>query len=89
MTRSLARTQLSLSVYAARFGSELENDFAEPLAACVERELIVVEGDRLRLTPEGMFFADAVLGTFAHDRVEGQLKPKRERRNEAAPHHMG
>jgi coproporphyrinogen III oxidase-like Fe-S oxidoreductase len=86
VTRSLAGLTLSLSDYARRFGTRLEDDFAAPLEAIVARRLLVVRGDTLRWTPTGMFFADSALGLLAAVRAP-------QRRGlplaDAAPHHMG
>jgi oxygen-independent coproporphyrinogen-3 oxidase len=90
ITRQLARLSLSLRAYERRFGTRLRDDFALPLAALVDRELLHDSGERLRLTPRGMFFADAVLGLFASERVR-QLAPLRRLAlaNETTAHHMG
>lgn len=52
--------------YAARFGTEARKDFAQPLGLLRERGLLATPdpvpapGSRLRLTPEGLAWSDAV-----------------------------
>lgn len=65
LTRSLAKTRVSGPVYRSLFGTALAEAFAAPLAACQAAGLVRQEGEDLCLTPIGMFYADAVVATFA------------------------
>lgn len=65
VTRSLATTRVDASTYTQRFGTTLQHDFAEPLAALTAEQLVTVDDAGLTLTPLGMFFADSVVSTLA------------------------
>lgn len=65
LTRSLARLQIDREVYRDLFGSELTEDFADAVAALVGAAVAKVDAAALRLTPRGMFFADAAAGLLA------------------------
>lgn len=68
-TRTLARLALDRDVYRARFGSDVVDDHA-PAFDALERELLVdVDDAAVRLTPRGMFYADAVAGLLAWPRT--------------------
>lgn len=69
VTRTLARTTLSRAVYRRLFGRDVVADHGAAIEACVARGLLVVDDASLRLTPRGMFFADAVVGTICAARV--------------------
>ncbi len=70
LTRGLARLEVSTNAYRARFGTELERDFAEPLRALQMAGLMEIRsGESVRLTPRGMFFADSVAGLLAWGRT--------------------
>lgn len=65
VTRSLATTRVDARTYAQRFGTTLQHDFAESLAALIAEQLVAVDETALSLTPLGMFFADSVVSTLA------------------------
>lgn len=65
VTRSLATTRVDARSYTKRFGTTLQHDFAEPLAALTAEQLVTVDDAGLTLTPLGMFFADSVVSTLA------------------------
>jgi oxygen-independent coproporphyrinogen-3 oxidase len=66
--------------YATRFGSEAREDFAEPLEQLHERGLLENpastpgEGARLRLTPEGLAWSDAVGPLLFSDPVRAAMR---------------
>ncbi|MGE0788145.1 MAG: radical SAM protein [Sandaracinaceae bacterium] len=87
VTRNLSGLGIDRDRYAAFFGTELEADYAAPLGAAMDRGLLVEVGRRIEPTPPGMFYADAVAGSFAAARVSelrGEGDP-----NVATRHHMG
>lgn len=69
LTRSLARTRLSVDVVRERFGVDVQRAFAGELAACVDAGLAAIDEHTLSLTPRGMFYADAVVGLLAAGRA--------------------
>ena len=54
----------SRRAFAAEFGSDPLDRFAEPVAEAVGRGLLVAAGDRLRLSPAGRLLANEVLVGF-------------------------
>ena len=60
---------LSRAGFAAEFGSDPVDRFAPAVAASVERGLLVVDGDAVRLSPTGRLLANEVLVGFAPDAV--------------------
>lgn len=68
LTRSLATTRVELARYQSAFGSSLGEDFAEPLEAARTEGLLTVDATHVALTPLGMFYADAVVSSFAQGR---------------------
>ncbi len=68
-TRMLARTELSRAAWRRVFGRDVTLDHGAAIAACTARGLVTLDDDALRLTPRGMFFADAVAGTASAPRV--------------------
>ena len=94
LTRSLASTRVEHDPYRHMFGTELRDDFAQPLLAITAAGLGELDEHALRLTPRGMFFADSVAGLLAEDRVH-EIAPAAAGRstyailNEAAFHPMG
>lgn len=68
-TRNLSRLHIDLAAYRAFFGTAFEADFAAELACLVDQDLLRRTEARVELTPEGMFFADAVAGLLAHRRL--------------------
>ena len=69
VTRGLAKTRLDGATYRNWFGRALADDLAAPLAACAAAGLVAIDGDDVALTPEGMFYADAVVSTLAAGRL--------------------
>lgn len=65
LTRSVAKTRIDGGVWRASQGTALTEVFAAPMAACRDAGLIHDEDDGFALTPVGMFYADAVVATFA------------------------
>lgn len=65
VTRSFATTRVELGRYAACFGTALADDFSAALAAVRAEGLVTVDDGAVTLTPLGMFYADAVVSTFA------------------------
>jgi oxygen-independent coproporphyrinogen-3 oxidase len=64
VTRSLAKLRLDGALYQRLFGRSLDEDFAA-LPTLVAKGLVGREGADVVLTPEGMFFADAVVSLLA------------------------
>ncbi len=52
---------VSLADYRARYGSELTADFADSLNKLLNNNLIIIEGDQLKLTEQGLLFANQVI----------------------------
>jgi oxygen-independent coproporphyrinogen-3 oxidase len=73
LTRGLALLGIESAAYRAFFGSEPIADFAPHIAALEAAGLMVVpaggDAGARSLTPEGMFYADAVAGLLASGRV--------------------
>lgn len=69
VTRNLSRLAIDAAAYEDFFGTELVADFIEPIGALSAAGLVRWRDERLELTPEGMFYADAVAGLFSHRRV--------------------
>lgn len=65
LTRSLAKTRVDGSAWQSIFGTRLLDTFAAPYAACLAAGLVQGDTADLALTPSGMFYADAVVSTFA------------------------
>ena len=74
VTRNLSRLSIDLAAYERFFGTSLAADFPEPLGALIAAGLVAEHGSSLDLTPEGMFFADAVAGLFAYRRAHALRK---------------
>jgi coproporphyrinogen III oxidase-like Fe-S oxidoreductase len=61
--QGLRRTEgVSLEWFSERFGENVLNLFADQLKPWFESGSLIVEGDMLRLTDEGLPFADSVAG---------------------------
>lgn len=60
---------LSRAAFAAEFGSDPVERFAPAVAASIERGLLAVDGDAVRLSPAGRLLANEVLVNFAPDAV--------------------
>jgi coproporphyrinogen III oxidase-like Fe-S oxidoreductase len=69
VTRTLAKMTIDRATYAKSFGADLAEHFGDALDAIVEAKLATLDERALRLTPEGMFYADSIAGLFAWPRV--------------------
>lgn len=69
VTRNLSGLAIDAVAYARFFGTTLAADFAEALEALETAGLVQRRTSSVDLTPEGMFYADAVAGLFSHRRV--------------------
>lgn len=69
VTRTLARLALDRDVYRARFGTDVVADHTPAIEALVAERLVDVDDAAVRLTPRGMFHADAVAGLVAWPRT--------------------
>ncbi|WXH27514.1 hypothetical protein WA016_01438 [Myxococcus stipitatus] len=69
LTRNLARLQIDCPAYERFFGTNPFWDFPSHFELLMDARLITLEDRVGRLTPEGMFYADAIAGLFAHRRV--------------------
>jgi oxygen-independent coproporphyrinogen-3 oxidase len=87
LTRNLARLSIDRSQYKAFFGSDPLADFEPHFRLLEEAGLVHLHANALELTPEGMFYADAVAGLLAHQRVVELRNPPRD--DDSAFHHMG
>jgi hypothetical protein len=58
------------AAYRAWFSSDVFQDFGHELSALLDAGLLTEQGERLSLTPEGMFYGDTVAGTLAWRRVQ-------------------
>ena len=74
LTRSLVRLAVSRGTYRALFGHDMTDHFGPELDAIVSAGLGIVEDDAIRLTPRGVFYADAVAGLLASHRSQA-LRP--------------
>lgn len=70
LTRSLPRLRVERAPYRDLLGSDLADDFAEPLAVLGEAGLVALTDDALVLSPRGMYYADTVAGLLAWTRAE-------------------
>jgi oxygen-independent coproporphyrinogen-3 oxidase len=69
VTRCLAGLALDRARYQARFSADVAEDFPAAFGVTVRNRLVHAEDDKLTLTPPGMFYSDAVIGTFAAERA--------------------
>jgi coproporphyrinogen III oxidase-like Fe-S oxidoreductase len=69
ITRCLAGLALDRARYQARFSSDISEDFPAALGVTVRNGLIKADDKTITLTPIGMFYSDAVIGTFAAERA--------------------
>ncbi len=77
LTRSFAQLSVPRAPYRERFGVDLEDDFPEALAVLSEARLLDdSDPEALRLTPDGMFYADAVAGLLASERARQLAAPR-------------
>jgi oxygen-independent coproporphyrinogen-3 oxidase len=84
MTRQLAALAIDRADYTAMMGSDAVTDFPRYFETFEEAGLLHIEPARISLTPEGMFFADAVAGLLAAKRAD-QLRGE----NDSRRHSMG
>jgi oxygen-independent coproporphyrinogen-3 oxidase len=56
--------QISRAYFQDKFGADVLDRFAEPLAALQREGVLVVDGDRLRLTREGLLQVDRLVREF-------------------------
>ncbi len=85
LTRGLSRLAIDRAAYAAWFGEDPTASFALHLDALEEARLVRCDSQAIALTPTGMFYADAVAGLLAHNRIIELRRPERE----AIRDHMG
>jgi len=85
LTRNLARMAIDCASYERCFGVHPLADFSPQFEVLEAARLVVVGDDTIALTPEGMFYADAVTGLLAHQQV-GHLRGDD---RDSAHHHMG
>jgi oxygen-independent coproporphyrinogen-3 oxidase len=83
-TRQLARLAIDRAAYDAFFGSDVVADFARQFEILEDARLLRVTDSSVTVTPEGMFYADAIAGLLASSRA-AQLKNA----NDARPLAMG
>lgn len=69
ITRCLAGLALDRTRYRSRFSADVAEHFPAALAVAADGGLINVEEKKITLTPRGMFYSDAVIGTFAAERA--------------------
>ena len=69
ITRCLAGLSLDRARYRSRFSGDVEVHFPAALSATIEAGFIYVDKTSIMLTPRGMFYSDAVVGTFAAERA--------------------
>jgi len=69
VTRCLAGLALNRARYQARFSTDIAEDFPAALAVTVRNGLINADDNTIALTSPGMFYSDAVIGTFAAERA--------------------
>ena len=87
LTRRLARLSIDCAAYERCFGADPAADFPGDFAVLEEARLVRRRGATIELTPEGMFYADAVVGLLAHRRV-AELRAGADDRD-ALDQHMG
>jgi len=68
--RKVAMLGVDRAAYRAWFSSDVFQDFGHELSALLDAGLLTEQGERLSLTPEGMFYGDTVAGTLAWRRVQ-------------------
>ena len=74
LTRSLPLLSISKSTYQSLFGASIDDDFPSVLPALRRRKLLQSDARDLRLTEKGMFYADAIAGTFASRRASKLIR---------------
>jgi coproporphyrinogen III oxidase-like Fe-S oxidoreductase len=78
VTRGLSKLAVDTEAYSAFFRSSVHDDFAEHLDVLEQAGLLRHGLRDVQLTPEGMFFADAVAGLLSEERVRA-IRPGMER----------
>jgi oxygen-independent coproporphyrinogen-3 oxidase len=84
LTRGLALTSLERGAYEDFFGTDLVRDYAHHFRLLEDARLVRVSGGTVSVTPEGMFFADAIAGLLASSRA-AELRDT----NDSVAHAMG
>jgi oxygen-independent coproporphyrinogen-3 oxidase len=69
ITRRLAGLSIDRTRYRNNFGEDITEHFAAALKATVEAGLLELSDQKITLTPRGMFYSDAIVGTFAAERA--------------------
>jgi oxygen-independent coproporphyrinogen-3 oxidase len=69
ITRCLAGLSLDRARYRNRFAADVSEHYPAALSAAAEGGLISATEQAITLTPRGMFYSDAVVGTFAAERA--------------------
>ncbi len=70
LTRKVAMLGIDRAAYRALFKDDPLEHFGRELTALLGAGLLTEQGDRLSLTPEGMFYGDTVAGTLAWRQVQ-------------------
>ncbi len=69
ITRRLAGLSIDRTRYRNHFAGDVTEHFAAAIQATVEAGLLDIGDQKIALTPLGMFYSDAVIGTFAAERT--------------------
>lgn len=69
ITRRLAGLSIDRMRYRNNFGGDITEHFDAALKATVEAGLLDLGEQKITLTPRGMFYSDAIVGTFAAERA--------------------
>jgi coproporphyrinogen III oxidase-like Fe-S oxidoreductase len=69
LTRSLSKLSINRGAYRRFFGTDPLTDFSDHWMVLEEAHLVRIGDRNIALTPEGMFYADAVVGLLACQRV--------------------
>ena len=90
LTRHVSGLRMDRLAYRSAYGTDPVEDFRDAFAVLTSAGLVNVRPDEIELTAKGMFFADAVAGLLASQRVQ-QLRLARGAgdANRAAAHWMG
>lgn len=70
LTRTLVRLTVPRVTYRTIFGADLAEHFAPAIEAVEAAGLATFDAEALRLSPQGMFYADAITGLLSWPRVE-------------------
>jgi oxygen-independent coproporphyrinogen-3 oxidase len=87
LTRNIAGLAINCHNYKSFFQTDLFADFPFYFDTLVTAGLVLCNEERVELTPEGMFYADAIAGFLAEDRL-GHLRGGAQD-HAALRHHMG